>query len=186
MRHSTSPPTPSCATHSPRSPPGALPSRWRPTPATPVPPPVRDQGRSPQGTGLLTRGYGHTPAPPRRRDPRGSKAGPRGHPHPLLRGSIRARRPPLGARGARRGTRLSANAGGHRRHGGPPCAAPPGNSLRPLRAHSPELQPRLGAVGQRGRRWLPRALRAALRHWRYCPRSPPPLQPQPPQKRRRR
>ena len=34
--------------------------------------------------------------------------------------------------------------------------------------------------------WLPRALRAALIHWGYSPRNPPPLQRKPPQKRRRR
>ena len=34
--------------------------------------------------------------------------------------------------------------------------------------------------------WLPRALRNALTHWRYRRRNPPPLQPQPPLKRRRR
>ena len=34
--------------------------------------------------------------------------------------------------------------------------------------------------------WLPRALRNAVIHWRYCRQNPPPLQPQPPHKRRRR
>ena len=34
--------------------------------------------------------------------------------------------------------------------------------------------------------WLPRALRSALAHWRYCRRNPPPPQPQPPHKRQRR
>ena len=34
--------------------------------------------------------------------------------------------------------------------------------------------------------WLPPALRTALTHWRYRQRNPPPLQPQPPHKRRRR
>ena len=34
--------------------------------------------------------------------------------------------------------------------------------------------------------WLPRALRTAFGHWRYCPRTPPPLQPQPPRKQRHR
>ena len=37
-----------------------------------------------------------------------------------------------------------------------------------------------------GNVWLPRALRAALGHWRYRPRNPAPPQPQPPRKRRRR
>ena len=35
-------------------------------------------------------------------------------------------------------------------------------------------------------KWLPRALRNALTYWRYRRRNPPPLQPQPPHKRRRR
>ena len=34
--------------------------------------------------------------------------------------------------------------------------------------------------------WLPRALRSALAHWRYRRRNPPPRQPQPAHKRRRR
>ena len=34
--------------------------------------------------------------------------------------------------------------------------------------------------------WLPRALRTTLIHWRYCPRNPPPPQPGPLQKRKRR
>ena len=34
--------------------------------------------------------------------------------------------------------------------------------------------------------WLPQALRTALTHWRYHPRNPPPPQPKPPCKRRRR
>ena len=34
--------------------------------------------------------------------------------------------------------------------------------------------------------WLPRALRNALTHWRYCWQNPPPPQPQPPLKQRRR
>ena len=35
-------------------------------------------------------------------------------------------------------------------------------------------------------KWLPRALRSALAHWRYRRRNPPAPQPQPPHKRRRR
>ena len=46
-------------------------------------------------------------------------------------------------------TRLPADPGGHRCHGAPPCAAPPGNSRRPPRAQSPEPRPGLESVAQR-------------------------------------
>ena len=113
-------------------------------PPAPVPPPLQDQGCPPQRAGPLARAPRHPPAPPRRHDPRGPGAGPEDHPHPPLRGSACAPPPPLGARGAGRGARLSVDTGGHHRYGGLPCAPPP--------RHRPEPRPRLGAVARRGGR----------------------------------
>ena len=109
----------------------------------------QDQGCQPQRAGGPARAPGHPPAPPRRHDPRGPGAGPGGHPHPPLRGSAHAPSPPPGARGAGRGACFPANTGGHRRYGGPPCAAPPGIARRPPGAQRPEPHPKLGAVARR-------------------------------------
>ena len=44
----------------------------------------------------------------------------------------------------------------------------------------------LGITDADANNWLPRALRSALAHWRYRRHNPPPQQPQPRHKRRRR
>ena len=136
------------------------PSRQRRTrpaggPTGTCPPPSPGPGVPTTGGGPLATTSGHPPAPPRRCDPRGPRAGPGDHPHPPLRGSTRTPPPPGGARGAGRGTHLPANTGGHRRYGGPPSAAPPGTSRRPLGAQGPEPRPRLGAVARRMGRVAP-------------------------------
>ena len=113
------------------------------------PPPLQNQGCSPQGAGPLARVPWHPPAPPHRRDPRGPGAGPGDHPHPPLWSSTRTPPPPPGARGAGRGTHLPANTGGHRRYGGPPSAAPPDTTRRPPGAQGPGHRPRLRAVARR-------------------------------------
>ena len=119
------------------------------------PPPLQNQGCPPQGAGPLARVPWHPPAPPRRRDPRGPGAGPGDHPHPPLWGSTRTPPPPPGARGAGRSTHLPANTGGHRRHGGPPGAAPPDTTRRPPGAQGPGPRLRLGAMARRVGRVAP-------------------------------
>ena len=62
-----------------------------------------------------------------------------------------------------------------------------------IRACRPDRRPTWPAFLKRGavlrvtdteaNNWLPRALRTALTHWRYHPKSPPPPQPKPPRKR---
>ena len=99
--------TPSCATHFPGSPPAAPLSRPQPRSSqlglpTSVPCPLQDQARPPERTGPLARAPGHPPAPPRRRDPQGPGAGPRGHPEPLYRAAF-VPQPPLPAPEARNG-----------------------------------------------------------------------------------
>ena len=126
------------ATHAPRA--------WA-NPDLP-PPPLQDQGCPPQGADPLARAPGHPPAPPRRRHPPGPGTGSGDHLHPPLRGGTRATPPAPGARGARWATHLRANAGGHRRYGGPPSAVPPGTTRRPPGAQGPEPRPRLGAVAR--------------------------------------
>ena len=113
------------------------------------PPPLQDQGCSPQSAGPLARMPGHPSAPPRRHNPRGPGARPGGHPHPPVWGSARAPPPPPGARDAGWGAHLPANTGCHLRYGGPACAAPPGISRRPPEPQGPEPHPGLGAVARR-------------------------------------
>ena len=89
--------------------------------------------------------------------------------------------------------------GGNREVPSGGCAAPEDNEgvLRAvIRAAWPDREPTRPALLEGGavlritdadaNNWLPRALRHALTHWRYRQRNPPPLQPQPQHKQRRR
>ena len=149
----------------------------------PVPPPLKNQQRPPQGADPLARAPLQPPPPPRSGDPRGPGTGPGDHPHQPLWGSIRTPPPPPGARGAGRGTHLPVNTGDHRRYRGPPSAAPPGTTRRPPRAQGPETRPRLGAVARRvGRMAPPLPLLVPMagrrpppvRGWRHSRPPPPP------------
>ena len=107
----------------------------------PVAPPPQDQGCPPQRASPLARAPRASPCSSSSSRPAGTWSGSWGHPHPPLRGSARVPPPRPGAQGAGGVAHLTANTGGHRRYGGPPCAVPPGIARRPPGAPNPVLNP---------------------------------------------
>ena len=101
--------------------------------SAPVPPPLQVQGCPPQSAGPLARAPG-TPLLLPVVTTRGGPERVPGITPTHLYGAAPVPPPPPGARGAGRGARLPANTGGHRRYGGPPSAAPPRVTRRPLGA----------------------------------------------------
>ena len=99
--------------------------------------------------------------------------------------ALRCRAPPEG-RGEPESTPLGMDGPGGPRNG------PPGRDSGGLARLGADMAgfPGRGLVlrvaDAEANNWLPRALRTAPTNWRYRPRNPPSLQPQPPRKRRRR
>ena len=119
------------------------------TQPNPTTPPFRSRGPGAPTTGDRSSGK-CARAPPCTSS--SLRPGPRGHPHPPLRGSARA--PPRPFRRPRCWTGFTPSCGDRRssRQGGRPCAAPPCSPRRPPRAQSPEHYTGLGAVAQRAGR----------------------------------
>ena len=150
----TSPCTASYARRSPGSPLGEPPSRRRRTrpaagPTQTCPPPSPGPGVPTTGGRSSGKSALAPPCSSSSSRPARTRSGSWGHPHQPPWGSTRTPRPPPGARGAGRSSKLPANTGGHRRYGGPPSAAPPDTTRRPPGAQGPGPRPRLGAVARR-------------------------------------